>query len=136
MANDPTTQPIITSMEGAVLSVKLDSLKEQIGEIVKAMGEMQRTMQTLLQVEREQRDFRGALDRSFAEIRAERDKIVVIERELIGLRSMRRWVIGLTTSAAAMLGVALMTLLIINPLYRGYGQLTPTQIITVPEHPK
>lgn len=135
MPNEPTTQQL-TSIEGAVLAVKLDNLKDQVGEIVKAMAEMQRTMQTLLQVEREQRDFKGALDRCFAEVKSERDKVLVINAELIGLRAMRKWVVILATSGAGMLGVALMTLLVINPLYRGYGQQPPAQTFIVPAQPE
>lgn len=139
MSNEPTTQPVITSIEGVVLAVKLDHLKEQVGEIVKAMTEMQRTMQTLIQVEREQRDFSKALDRAFTEIRTERDNLAKLNselaKELPGLRSLRKWSIVIATSGAGMLGVALMTLLVINPLYRGYGQ-SPSQTFIVPEHPK
>lgn len=137
MANEPTTQPVITSIEGAVLAVKLDNLKDQVGEIVKVMAEMQRTMQTLVQIEREQRDFSKALDRAFGEIKAERDKLVQLSidlnREMPGLRAVRKWAIILATSGAGMLGVALMTLLVINPLYRGYGtQSSPMQTFIVP----
>ena len=137
MANEPTTQPVITSIEGVVLAVKLDHLKEQVGEIAKAMSEMQRTMQKLVEVEREQRDFGKAIDRAFAEIRAERDKLAQLtadlNKELPGLRSLRKWSIAIATSGAGMLLVALMTLLVINPLYRGYGQTPPSQTFIVPE---
>lgn len=140
MANEPTTQPLITSIEGAVLAVKLDNLKEQMAGIFTVMEKMQSTLQILANVEQQQRDFRGALDRAFLEIKTERDRLShlleSLNIEMPGLRTMRRWVIGLAASAAGMLGIALMTLLVINPLYHGYGQQPPAQTIIVPSQPE
>lgn len=140
MANEPTTNPVITSIEGAVLAVKLDGLKDQVSEIVKAMGKMQDTMQTLLAVEREQRDFSKALARAFDEIKEQRDKFdkfkADLDKELPGLRAIRKWAIGIATAGMGMLGVALMTLLLINPLYRGYGQQPPANTFIVPSQPE
>jgi hypothetical protein len=136
MVNEPILQPTMTSIEGAVLAVKIDNLKEQTAGIFVVMEKMQLTLQMLTDVERQQRDFRGALDRSFQEIKVERDRLTKLleslNLEMPGLRSLRRWVIWLAASAAGMLATALMTLLVINPLYHGYGYQSPSQTIIVP----
>lgn len=128
MANEPTTQPIITSIEGTVLALKLDHLKEQMGAVVGLVGKMQETLQSLLNVEEQQRDFRAALDRAFGELKIERDartilasKVQTIGEEVIRLAALRRWVVGGVVAGVGMMGVALFQLLILGPMQRGYA---------------
>lgn len=134
MANEPTSQPVITSIEGAVLAVKLDNLKDNVAEMLKVMGKMQDTLQTLLKVEEQQRDFRGALDRCFGEIKVEREKFAAMQLEMPGIRSMRKWVVGGVVAGASMMAAALFNLLVIQPLYRGYN-VQPPQTFIVPAQP-
>ena len=137
MANEPPKQPMLTSIEGTVLAVKLDHLKEQMVEMTKGMTEMQKTLQMLVRVEEQQRDFRGALDRAFSEIKTERDKLTLLLQEMPSYRALRRWVIGGIIAGMGMMGVALFNLLVIQPLYRGYGQQQPSNnTFIVPSHPE
>ena len=121
MANETTAQPMITSIEGTVLAVKLDHMKEQMAGILAVMEKMQSTLSLLATIEQQQRDFRGALDRAFAEIKIEREKVAAMMLEMPQYRSLRRWAIGGAIACMGMLGTTMFTLLVIQPLYRGYG---------------
>lgn len=119
--NEPTSNPIITSIEGTVLALKLDHLKEQMTDVVKLIAQMQETLKVLVRVEEQQRDFRGAIERAFADIKIARERIDLLEREMPSNRTMRRWVYGGVITGVGMIAAALFNLLVIAPMYRGYG---------------
>lgn len=124
----------MTTIEARVLAVKIDALKQDVGEMRSSVGAMARSMEALVRLEEQQRDMRGAVQRAFDELKAESGKreelareITNIKSELPGYRELRRWVIGGVLAGVGMMAAALISLLIVDPMKRGY-QLPPPHV--------
>lgn len=112
--------PVERLTEVAVLTVKLDAVKEEVLGIKRSVDNLSAAMSMLVRLEESQRDVRNALDRAFTEIKVEREKVASLQAEMPGYRALRRWVIGSVAAGLGMLGIALFNVLIIQPLYMGY----------------
>jgi len=105
----------ITSAEGRLLAVQMGAMRDDVREVKDTMRDMARSLEQLVRIEEQQKDMRAAMVRAFDEIRTERERrepiesrIGSIERDLPGLRELRRWVIAGVLSGLAMLASSLM----------------------------
>ena len=115
MSNGDGLSDGITSAEGRLLAVQMGAMRDDVREVKDTMRDMARSLEQLVRIEEQQKDMRAAMVRAFDEIRTERERrepiesrIGSIERDLPGLRELRRWVIAGVLSGLAMLASSLM----------------------------
>lgn len=96
------------SSDTAVLRAELKGVREDVAEVKAGMQDISRAILTLALVEQRQSTHQERLDGLDRDVREHADRIAEVERDMPGLKDLRRWVIaGVAAVALAASGAFL-----------------------------
>ena len=101
----------MTSAEAQVLSERFIHTQENVALVIQALQEVNRKLEILPALSASVEHLRTELT---ADVKDHERRLKLIENDLPGLREMRKWVIAGILASIAMMGVALIKLVIVD----------------------
>lgn len=102
------------SAEARIIHTRLDGLVENMRRLADAAERMQETVPLLTALKVQQEQMLGELKKGGEIMSKHEDRLQAIERDLPGLRELRKWVVAGVLAGVGMLGTALVKLVIVD----------------------
>lgn len=115
------------SAEAKVINVRLDSLVDSVARMANAFEEMQKQMHVLTALKVQQDHITQQLTAGATTMGKHEERISTIEKDMPGLKELRRWVVGGVLAGLGMMGTALGKLVIYDM------PRTPPAVAAVPQ---
>lgn len=109
----------MSSAEARILSVKLDSLRQDVGEMKAAMADAVESLSRISLVEQRISDQISTVGVVFSKLDNHSLRISAIEQDMPGLKELRRWVVGGILTGLGMMLLALIKLVIVDQVPSG-----------------
>lgn len=118
------------SAEARIIHTRLDGMVDSMYRLANSVERMQEALHAVIELRTQQATVLAQLSDGAKQMQEHDTRLKDIERDLPGLREIRRWVIGGVLAGVAMMGTALMKLVIIDQPLKYHQQAPTTQPIT------
>lgn len=98
----------------SVTDLRIENLEEAVGEIKQAVRSIDTSLQTLARLEVHHAETRDSITRAFAEINDHETRMRVLEEDAPTMRMIRTWVLAGVVGVVAMVGTAIVGLVIVT----------------------
>jgi hypothetical protein len=92
-----------------VLAERLESVKSVVQRVEGAVSDLTGAVQNLVRVEANQVTHTAALERAFAVLDKQDERLKVVEKDMPGLREMRVWIVAGVLAIVALVGGGIVT---------------------------
>ena len=106
----------ITSAEAQILAADIKHIRQDMARQTNSIESISRSLQVLTRLEEGHSQIMEKITVVGAETRAHETRLQAIERDMPGLREVRRWVIGGVLAGIGMMGMSLVKLTLIDPV--------------------
>lgn len=111
-----TAEQTLKSAEAQVLGVKIDGVGGDVVEIKKTLEKLTDVLQVVTELRVQQNHTSDAIGRAFNKLDKHEARLVPIENAMPALKEARRWVVGGVLAGVSMMGVALLKMVVIDPM--------------------
>jgi hypothetical protein len=108
------------SAEARIIHTRLDGMVDSMYRLANSVERMQEALHAVIELRAQQATVLAQMSDGAKRMQEHDERLKHIERELPGLREIRRWVIGGVLAGVTMMGTALMKLVIIDQPLKYY----------------
>jgi len=106
---------IMTSAEARILDLGLEHLRQDVGRLATTMQDVSTSLKALPSIQLGQQQIQTEMLRGHGIMQDHEMRIQVVERDMPGLKELRRWVVAGVLAGVGMMGAALIKLVVIDP---------------------